>query len=240
MDEMRIDELAQRAGVPSRTIRYYTQQGLLAPPKLRGRVGFYTEAHLDRLKLIRELREKRFLPLSVIRQVVHRFESGEDLETMLTPLDIIFAPQWDDSPGELTRAELASEAGVTEEVVVAAEEMGFLFPVRRGRELRYTADDMHMLEVANQWLNLGLPTELGRLYRRSLEQISKLQVQAFQDSIVAPLAGRDVSPEQAREALVRGFKDMARTFDRLVNLLHRKLLQKAVESYAASRPDAED
>ncbi len=65
--EMRIDDLAERAGVPTRTIRYYTQQGLLHSPALRGRVGYYDERHLERLRLIKELQEKRYLPLSVIK-----------------------------------------------------------------------------------------------------------------------------------------------------------------------------
>ncbi len=79
MTEMRIDDLAHRAGVPTRTIRYYTQQGLLEPPELRGRVGFYDDTHLDRLRLIKELQEKRFLPLSVIRSVIRHYESGRNI-----------------------------------------------------------------------------------------------------------------------------------------------------------------
>src|SRR5688500_17412906 len=94
--DMRIDELANRAGVPTRTIRYYTQQGLLPAPRLQGRVGWYDERHLDRLKLIKELQEKRYLPLGVIRSVLRRVDTGADLEAMLAPLDMVFAPRWDD------------------------------------------------------------------------------------------------------------------------------------------------
>lgn len=230
--EMRIDDLAHHAGVPSRTIRYYTQQELLPPPNLRGRVGFYDETHLERLRLIKELQEKRYLPLSVIRTVLRRYEQGADLETMLAPLDMVFAPRWEASGRvELTRAELAGQAGVSEDVVDAADEMGFLFPLRRGRELRYTQDDVHMLEVARDWLSMGLPQDLGRLYRRSLEQISKLQVRAFNDCVTGPIAVSELDPEDARRQLVEGYKEMSRIFNRLVGLLHRKLLQKAVESY---------
>jgi DNA-binding transcriptional MerR regulator len=229
---MRIDELAQRGGVPSRTIRYYTQQGLLPPPYLRGRVGWYDDSHLERLRLIKELQEKRFLPLSVIRSVLKRFEQGADLETMLAPLDMVFAPRWDNAVRtELTREDLARQADVDPGVVDAAEEMGFLFPVRRGRELCYTQDDVHMLEVACDWLELGLPRDLGHLYRRSLDQISKLQVRAFNECVVAPVANEQLSPEETRQQLVAGYKKMSATFNRLVGLLHRKLLQKAVESY---------
>jgi DNA-binding transcriptional MerR regulator len=232
--EMRIDELAQRAAVPTRTIRYYTQQGLLPSPRLKGRVGFYHETHLDRLRLIKELQEKRFLPLSVISSVVRHFEAGADLETMLTPLDIVFQPRWDAvERREFTRAELTAEAGVDGSVVEAAEDMGFLFPIRRGRERRYTVDDVQMLGVAAQWLELGIPRSLGRLYRDSLEEISKMQVKAFNQSVVAPLAAEHLTPEDAQERLRDGYHRMSQVFNQLVSLLHRKVLQKVVESYAA-------
>jgi DNA-binding transcriptional MerR regulator len=229
----RIDDLAHRAGVPTRTIRYYTQQGLLPPPALRGRVGYYDERHVERLRLIKELQEKRYLPLSVIKSVVMHYEAGADLDTMLVPLDMVFAPRWDAGDRrDFTRDELAAEAGVDVSVVDAAEEMGFLFPTR---QRRYTLDDVHMLEVAQQWLELGLPRSLGRLYRNSLEKISRMQVRAFDDCVVAPL--HDLPPDVTRERLLDGYRDMSRVFNQLVGLLHHKLLQKAVERYASgTRP----
>jgi DNA-binding transcriptional MerR regulator len=232
--QMRIDELAQRAGVPTRTIRYYTQQGLLPSPELQGRVGYYNGRHLDRLRLIKELQEKRYLPLGVIRSVIRHFEEGADLETMLAPLDIVFQPRWDATEQrEFTRGELARAADVDPSVVDAADEMGFLFPERRGRERRYTLDDVQMLSVAKQWLDLGIPRNLGNLYRDSLEQISTLQVKAFNENVVAPLANEQLSPEEARERLLDGYRAMAHVFNQLVALLHRKVLQKAVESAAS-------
>lgn len=235
---MRIDELAQRAGVPSRTIRYYTQQGLLAPPTLRGRVGFYSPSHLDRLRLIKELQEKRFLPLTVIRSVIRNYEAGADLDAMLAPLEMVFAPRWDASDAaDLRRDELAHHAGVSEGVVEAAEDMGFLFPRLRGRERRYSRDDLLMLDVAARWLELGLPRELGRLYRRAFEEISREQVRAFNDSIVLPIAKQELPPDDTRERLVEGYQAMSQTVGRLASLLHRKLLQQAVESYAEAGGD---
>jgi len=198
--------------VPTRTIRYYTQQGLLPSPTLRGRVG-------------------RYLPLSVIRSVVRHYEAGTDLDTMLVPLDMVFAPRWDASDRrEFTRDELALEAGVDVSVVDAAEEMGFLFPTR---QRMYTLDDVHMLEVADEWLKLGLPTSLGRLYRSSLEKISRMQVRAFDDCVVAPVTREELPADVTRDKLLDGYRDMSRVFNQLVGLLHHKLLQKAVERYAA-------
>jgi DNA-binding transcriptional MerR regulator len=236
MAEMRIDDLAERAGVPTRTIRYYTQQGLLEPPKLRGRVGYYDDAHLERLRLVKELQEKRFLPLSVIRSVLKHSASGANIETMLVPLDIIFQPRWDAAErNDFTRTELADEASVDVSVVDAAEDMGLLFPSSKGH---YTQDDVHMLGVAKAWTELGLPKNLGRLYRESLEEISRMQVRAFNEVVVSPLTKERVSPEAARDRLIQGYKAMANVFEQLAALLHRKVLQKAVESFAESEDEA--
>lgn len=53
-----IDELADRAGVSRRTVRYYVQRGLLPAPTGVGRGKHYTDAHLARLVRIRELQEE--------------------------------------------------------------------------------------------------------------------------------------------------------------------------------------
>jgi DNA-binding transcriptional MerR regulator len=234
MAEMRISDLAEKAGVPTRTIRYYTQQGLLNPPTLRGRVGYYDDGHLERLRLIKELQEKRFLPLSVIASVLRHYEQGASIDTMLVPLDILYQPRWDAAArNEFTRDELAREAGVDVAVVDAAEDMGLLFPTGRGKDKRYTNDDVHMLEVAQKWMDLGIPKSLGRLYRESLEEISQMQVRAFNQVVVAPLTKERVTPEDARDRLIEGYRAMASVFEQLVRLLHRKTLQKTVETLAS-------
>jgi len=64
-EEYLIHELSEQAGVTVRTIRYYTDQGLLPQPIIRGKYAYYTSEYLDRLKLIRRLKEK-YLPLREI------------------------------------------------------------------------------------------------------------------------------------------------------------------------------
>lgn len=64
-----IGKLAKAAGVSVRTIRFYINEGLLPPPQARGRNTLYSEEYLDRLELIRRLKEA-FLPLREIRQQI--------------------------------------------------------------------------------------------------------------------------------------------------------------------------
>jgi DNA-binding transcriptional MerR regulator len=66
-ESLDLTELADRAGVSPRTVRYYIQQGLLPSPDSRGPGTRYEREHLDRLRLIRLLQHEH-LPLAEIRR----------------------------------------------------------------------------------------------------------------------------------------------------------------------------
>ena len=72
---MTIQELANEAGVTTRTIRYYVEQGVLPPPD-RGRPAEYTVEHVHLLDLIRQLKEQ-FLPLEEIRDMMQRLTTEQ-------------------------------------------------------------------------------------------------------------------------------------------------------------------
>lgn len=76
-----IGELAEAAGVTTRTIRYYTAEGLLPAPETQGKYARYTADHLQRLRLIAQLKET-YLPLHEIRQRIAQLRP-EQVTTML-------------------------------------------------------------------------------------------------------------------------------------------------------------
>lgn len=71
-----ISELAAAADVTPRTIRYYTAEGLLPPPETRGKYALYGEEHLNRLRLIAQLKAA-YLPLNEIRARIERLTSDQ-------------------------------------------------------------------------------------------------------------------------------------------------------------------
>ena len=68
-----IEELSGISGFSIRTIRYYIQEGLLAPPPGRGRGGFYFDSHLKRLLEIKALQDQG-LKLASIQEVLRKEE----------------------------------------------------------------------------------------------------------------------------------------------------------------------
>ncbi len=79
--ELTIDDLAQRAGVPVRTVRYYIAEGILPPASSRGKSATYGEEHLAKLRLARLLADRRVL-LADIREQVSRLTLDEARELL--------------------------------------------------------------------------------------------------------------------------------------------------------------
>ncbi len=76
-----IAQLSEAASVTPRTIRYYLGEGLLPAPLSQGRYAGYTQAHLQRLRLIQRLKNA-FLPLAAIKAQLEGL-SDADVETLL-------------------------------------------------------------------------------------------------------------------------------------------------------------
>jgi DNA-binding transcriptional MerR regulator len=58
MAEMKLKELAEKSGVPARTIRLYIARQLLPPPLRGGRKAAYGDKHLERLSAIRRMQQE--------------------------------------------------------------------------------------------------------------------------------------------------------------------------------------
>lgn len=75
---MRMGELSAHSGVPIPTIKYYRREGLLPPGDASApNQADYGQAHLDRLQLIRTLREVADLPIAALRDVVEAIDDPD-------------------------------------------------------------------------------------------------------------------------------------------------------------------
>lgn len=100
---MRMAELALRSGVSRETIHFYLREGLLPRPRKAGRtVAYYDEEHLSRLKLIRTLREEKYLPLAVIRRLLDSPAAAQrDVDTLASVLHLVARDEAEGKPSTL-------------------------------------------------------------------------------------------------------------------------------------------
>lgn len=77
----RMRDLCSATGLERRTIHFYIQEGLLPEGRKTGRnMAYYTEEHVERLRLIKQLQQERFLPLRAIRAVLGGKSAGFSVE----------------------------------------------------------------------------------------------------------------------------------------------------------------
>lgn len=117
--EYTIDELSALARVPSRTIRFYQSKGALSSPEIKGRVAYYSDAHVERLKLIAQLQD-RGLRIDAIRGLVKSIERGElDMAEWLGVEQQLQASWAHDHARTVTEEELFTLAGSSRPGLIA-------------------------------------------------------------------------------------------------------------------------
>ncbi len=150
--EMTVDELARRAGSLTSTVRLYQTRGLLAPPRRQGRVAFYGEAHLARLRLIEDLQARGF-SLAGIKELLDGWDSGASLP------DLLGLRHWHAAePLVLTPAELVARLGditLTPALLLRVVELG----LARLDGDKVIVTDPRFLAVGAELIRLGVPPE---------------------------------------------------------------------------------
>ncbi|MFF3504207.1 MerR family transcriptional regulator [Streptomyces sp. NPDC003247] len=147
--EYRTEELAEAAGITVRTLRFYRERGLLAPPRREGRIAWYDDHHLARLRTVAALLERGHT-LTGIAELAEAFDHGRDVADLLgvgTPTE--------EEPVRLTPEELAArfEGQVTPENLAAALDLGYLGT--DGDEIVHIS--RRLLDVSTALVREGIP-----------------------------------------------------------------------------------
>ncbi len=218
---MRIDDLAHLSGVPGRTIRFYNTQGLLPPPRMRGRVAYYNQEHLLVLGIIRELRERQNLPLEMIKQLLEiRAQQGDVQMNLALKQRLLHALSAGGSQVRLSKAELAQQCGAQEQQIDELVGQGLLFPLEIEGEALFSGDDVLLLELYQHLEQLGLPIALPALIRFQLRQLVRSEIAACEQHLLPRWreAGMPLEQQTAQ------FEQILALTDTLISLMHRKLL----------------
>lgn len=150
--EMTVEQLAYETGMSVRNIRNHQSRGLLPPPEVRARTGYYGPGHVARLRLIQEMQAEGF-KLSAISRLIG--EHGADADRFVGLRQAVAAPFDDEAPEVMTREELAERFRVDDPKLLGkAMKLGLL--VDLGDE-RYEAPSPTLLRAAEEVMNMGIP-----------------------------------------------------------------------------------
>ena len=207
MDEaLTIDELARRTGMTARNIRAHQSRGLLPPPEVRGRTGFYGPEHVARIDLIRELQDEGFNLAAIGRLVEGREGSTAEV---LRFTRAVREPFEDEAPEIVTLEDLAEQWGerAGPDLLDRVVALGLLRELGGGR---YEQVSPRLARAGAELADLGIDPDTAvdviQAVRERAAGIADRFVRLFLDEVWEPFerAGRPAErwPE-VRDALER-------------------------------------
>jgi len=183
----RVDELARLAGTSARNVRAYRERGLLGPPQLAGRTGWYDDGHLARLRLLTRLLERGY-SLANIAELLTAWEAGRPVEDVLGLEQVLTRPLVRDEPVVVTPAALAALLNVDEAELPMARLCALGLAEVDGE--RCLLPRPALIRIGGELIAAGMPGEtvldLADHLIRLLDQVAQRFVETASATFFAP------------------------------------------------------
>jgi DNA-binding transcriptional MerR regulator len=197
-NQLTIEELAAQTGMSVRNIRSHQARGLLAPPEVRTRVGYYGPEHVLQLRLIRDLQDQGF-NLNGIKRLLE--DTPGTAERLLRVRQSARAQRGGAPTETMTAVELGRrfqlDAVEGRQLLDIALELGILIPLGGDK---YEAPNPSLLAVGDEAVRSGIPLRaalkvIGEIQRQS-DAVSRSFVKLFIQEVWRPFARADMPAER--------------------------------------------
>ncbi len=174
-DALKMSDLVRESGVSKELVHHYLREGLLPRPANR---ALYGRRHLRLLLLIKRLRDERFLPLTVIREIVAMGQQDPDrIEVVLlsgselTDSARQAATSGAGSDDWVARDDIESRTGAPRELVERCIALGLVRPV----DGRFVRQDANVIALVRQGTAMGIPLDALRNIRSYVQLAFELE-----------------------------------------------------------------
>jgi DNA-binding transcriptional MerR regulator len=222
-----VEQLAYETGMSVRNIRNHQSRGLLPPPEVRARIGYYGPEHVARLRLIQEMQAEGF-KLSAISRLIG--EHGADADRFVGLRQAVTAPFATEAPEVMTREELVERFSVDDDRLLGkAQKLGLL--VDLGDE-RYEAPSPALLRAAEEVTGMGidLSAALAAIEKlnRNAQSSARAFVNLFVEEVWKPFdeAGR---PDDGWEEIIKSIERLRPLAFDALNATFRLTLGEEIE-----------
>jgi len=229
-------DLTRETGLTRETIHFYITQGLLPPGTKTGRnTAEYGSEHLFRLKRIRDLQGRHFLPLRAIKALLEDELASENLtpeqEELLARVRVTLPDLGRDRGQTVALAEAAGR--LAEDEVTQLREAGIIEVTGRGASAMVSADDAEILRAWADAREAGIGPERGFqavdlvLYDNTVKRLVRAEVKRFSQAYA------DRPTSEATEVLQK----VLPLVDRLLTAMHQRHLHRLLADGAAFGED---
>jgi DNA-binding transcriptional MerR regulator len=224
---LKMSELAEASGVSAGTIKHYLREGLLPEPvKTSRNMAYYPADFVDRIKLIKQLQEERFMPLKVIKGMLD--EDPDRAKALVELEDRILERALAGEEKRTSASEVKRRYNMPAEVLARLEELGILSRNSRG----YSPSDVRIVEAISRFRAGGYDERIGFTvydtlrYKRVLQDLVKEEVSVLMERLVG-----EMDTEDAVELIEAGSEPL----QELIAALHSKLLIAELQEQRAAR-----
>ena len=235
---IKMGELVRRTGVQKETIHFYINKGLLPRPlKTSKNMAYYDEGYVERIRLIKELQLKRFLPLKVIKELLARpSEALSDSE-----IDLIRKGE----PGlmELERrreayeplsiVDLSERTNLPREEIEAMEQCDMISSILgEGGEKHYADSDAKIVEAFGEMRKCGLTREAGFEVEEFRLQSDLISMMATEEVKVFTRKFAKRFPDDMPELLPKIAGNAVESVGAFIWYLRKKKILEAIHKFA--------
>ncbi|MGA2956476.1 MAG: MerR family transcriptional regulator [Thermodesulfobacteriota bacterium] len=222
---MKIRDLVQRTQVSKETVHYYIREGLLPKPRKRGKnIADYEDSHVEAIRLIKELQDRYFLPLAVIKNILKRQRKSSEGKSLLSLRREYFRPVDQLLPHEIDGEEAFRKAtGLGRSWLAKMEEWGIINPEARSGRKIYSQDDITLGKLVVEMDEIGIGVKDGfdaealKHYRDMFREIVVMSHKYYFEATLGKL-----SPEEFSQRIVQGREIMSAFFYHLYRKLSRE------------------
>ncbi|CAM3091972.1 MerR family transcriptional regulator [Williamsia muralis] len=225
MAEYRINELADVSGVSVRNIRVYQDRGLLPPPKIKGRTGWYSAEHLSRLKVISQMLERGYT-FATISELLMAARYGLKVEHVLEG-EPKRGSRWKNfrRMATITISELRKGLGATDSNIALGQRLGLLVKEGAG----YAVTNPEVLAGAEVLVKAGIDLDV-LLTRWERVQQDLQDIAASFVSIVTDKYFEDGSPLELEESEVIRLAELVHTVRPMAHEIVEVAFSKAMDT----------
>jgi len=228
---LKMKALERATGVGRETIRFYVRAGLLPEPhRVARNVAWYDASFVDRIRLIKQLQQKRFLPLRVIKAIVEGDTALAPAEVQtLADLDahLFRAAGIDRRRPPVKLTEVAQSTGVAPGAIRQLAKAGAVEIVfRKGAQWLDDAG-VRIVELYAQLQAAGFTEAVGfgpenmRLYAEMVGWMTREELRRFTRGV----AGRTSAEEKSRM-----IEAAAAIVNQIIGVLHASAILRSIAS----------
>lgn len=219
---LKISELAERAEVPVATVRHYLREGLLPEGvKTSRNMAYYPPEFVERIRLIKQLQEERYMPLRVIRDLFDSADGDLDrLRNLAETGDELLTLALHEQE-RVPEAEILERYDIPERALRRLTELGVLTPNEDG----YATTDVRIIEAIARFRAAGWNETTGFGARDVARLMEGLRPVIADEIRLVVERFSALEPERAKDLIREG----ASPFPALIGALHAKLLASEIE-----------